>query len=764
MKATLFEQFLDEANFIKAYQHVRGKKARGGVDQVTVDEFGRNLKRNIGRLRKEIEERKYLPQPVQAVTIPKFNERKEMRQLGLPTVADKVVQRALMQVVEPLAEKMFHDTSYAYRPGKGHRKAIRRVEHNLSERKLLWVIHRDIDNFFDTLNHDRLLDLFADLVGHDLGLVELVALWCRSGIVAKNGKWKDVAEGVRQGQVISPLLANLYLHELDDYVEKQGWGWVRYADDYLLQCRQKEEVQSADGLIQEFLESRLSLRLNRDESVITSLEQGFDFLGIHFYGDERRISPKKTGKMKSKLEWLLSSKNRSSMEKLFRELQVTIDGWHQYYGFLGAGQQFNEIEEVLENNLTKLISQRIEEGHWPKEKPPELAITRLSSIGLNGGENGKYLNSLWQRCVPVPAKSVKHEADKKTGRRRREHQRKNVQEGEVFVLTPGHFIGKRGERIVVRCKQNIISEIPASRLKGLTLTDHALSLSTDVINFCARKDIALHLIDGTGKIVAVVQRPDSIRADLVLKQVTLKDDSRGLQLARLFVLGKVKNQLAILKSYGKYEGHRNNGFGEVFEENREELEELVTKIKGVKMNRAPDDFRNSLMGLEGSFASKYWRLMAVILPQEMEFEGRKRKGATDLVNSLLNYGYGILYGHALNAVTRVGLNAMAGFLHSYQSGKPVLTFDLVEEFRAPVVDRTVFSLINRGAQLGQEDNGLLKRETCKKLAKAIMARMGTETVHCGRRMTIQEAVHYQASSVKMYLCDKGKYKPFLSKW
>lgn len=147
----LLEQFLSTSNFLVAYRRIASKKAAGGFDGISVEEFGRRLDQHIAKLQKDIRERRYIPQPATITHIPKFNEENEWRELGLPSVADKVVQAALLQVVEPLAEKVFLDSSYAYRPGKGHYKALRRVEHSLNNRKKTWVIRRDIDNFFDTL-------------------------------------------------------------------------------------------------------------------------------------------------------------------------------------------------------------------------------------------------------------------------------------------------------------------------------------------------------------------------------------------------------------------------------------------------------------------------------------------------------------------------------------------------------------------------------------------------------------------------------------
>ena len=202
----------------------------------------------------------------------------------------------MLQVIEPLAEKIFSDCSYAYRPGKGHYKAIRRIDHSLNNRKRTWAIPRDIDNFFDTLNHQRLIEQFSGLVNGEPVMIELVALWCRMGLVEKNGRWRNVEAGVRQGGVISPLLANLYLHPLDEYAAKQEIDWIRYADDYLILCDSREKAASTDAKIEGFLKDSLGLRLNHSENSPKHIDEGFTFLGVRFCGKERTIAPKKDGK------------------------------------------------------------------------------------------------------------------------------------------------------------------------------------------------------------------------------------------------------------------------------------------------------------------------------------------------------------------------------------------------------------------------------------------------------------------------------------
>lgn len=638
---SLFDSFISEDNFLSAYKRVAAKNAAGGVDGISIETFGKQLTRNIVQLCEQVRTGKYIPHPVQATHIPKFNEKNEWRELGLPAVADKIVQMALLQVVEPIAEKIFLDTSYGYRPGKGHYKAIRRVEHNLTNQHMTWSVRRDVDNFFDTLDHNKLLSAFSDLVRGETVLIELVALWLKMGLVEKSGRWRNVESGVRQGHIISPLLANLYLHPLDSFVSGFNIAWVRYADDYLIQCNSREEAERFDSETILFLRKELSLDVNNEEHPINDIENGFTFLGVSFKGEKRSIAPEKMGKIQRKISWLLSEKNRE---------------------------------------------------------------------------------------------------------------------------TPGHFVGKRSERVIVRKDRQIITEMPALKLTGLTICARGNSISGDVIELCMGKDITVNIVNGLGKIIAFIGPPGGVEGEISMLQSKEHSGELGLYLAKMFILGKVKNQFALLKYYYKYRVNHENGFGEVFRERESDMKNLITNIKNLSAHHTPEFYRQQLMGLEGAFANHYWSHIRKLFQNGIAFEGRVREGARDMVNSSLNYGYGILYGRVANAAIRARLNPMSGFLHSFQTGKPVLVYDLIEEFRSSVVDRSIFTMLRRGEKIAVEEDGMLNQESRKKIARAIIGRLGSEIFWIGRRMTLDDVIKMQAMNIKNHLLRKSVYKPFLAKW
>lgn len=762
-ESSLFAQFIDERNFYAAYQRVRAKNSGGGIDQVSVEQFARQYQSNLHKLRREIMQGLYNPDPVKASFMPKFNDKGEFRQLGLPTVRDKIVQTALLQVVEPLAEKLFLDTSYGYRQHKGHRKAIGRVEDYLFRGKH-WIVRQDIDNFFDSLDHERLLNLFNRLLNNEQPLVNIVALWCRTGIVARSGKWHNVETGVRQGQVISPLLANLYLHDLDVFAESNGWGWVRYADDFLIMVPDEPSALQADKSVRQYLKQELYLELNENAEAVSSLEKGFSFLGVHFHRDERKIAVKKINKMQNQISWLLSSKNTAAPEKILADLEKITTGWLRYYGFFNPVDQFQALEQIIAQKFTQLAHERITHNQWPAHPPTGLYLPCLLPCAGDVVAEGQIrLRKLWPPEETVTVSQTIQKADKQVGKKRRQHLRQQVAEGELFVTSPGHFVGRSGERIVVRRQKTVVAEILGHRLTGLTVGERGIALSTDVIGFCAEKGISVYLTDSFGKITAMVSRPDASNADLVEKQLINQDAPKGLTLARMFITGKVKNQLALLKSFSKYRQRKNNAYRHALLYKQDELEGLIKKIQDLPLT-SPHEFRAALLGLEGAFAAQYWALIAQLIPEHYLFHGREHHGAKDIVNVLLNYGYGILYSHILTAVTKAGLNTTIGFLHASQGKKPVLTFDLIEEFRAPVVDRTILGMLNRREVFGQEPSGALDKEARKKLAANITARLGNEVMHCGQKNTLKDILHAQPLVIRDILNGKGVYKPYRMRW
>ena len=765
----LTHALLKDQTFVNAYKKVAAKGSAGGIDGECIRSFGDNLARNIKLLIRDIREHRYIPQPAAVIHIPKFDKNGSWRELGLPTVSDKVIQNALLSVIEPLAEKLFLDTSYGYRPEKGPQKALRRIEHNLRCSKCCWTAKMDIDNFFDTLDHDLLLSRFSSLVDGEDTLIELVALWCKIGLVDKTGRWRNVMAGVRQGHVISPLLANLYLHPFDQFMRERAVESVRYADDILLQTRTREGAKQAYRDAKNFLAENLKLRINDDVAPIACLEEGFVFLGVNLQGAHRKIDPEKVAKMKRKVAFLLSPKSRVSPEDVLKKLIEATNGWLHYYGFLNPVDDFRNIDAELRRKFVEFLRRWNCACPGRKALSPDLWLPSLET-GNDQVKGRRLLQVCWKDVLDQETYAkldpIKTSTTKKITKQHKIYDRREATKGELIVTTPGLFVAKRGERVLVREKQQIVAEITALHLRALTLGSRGIGLSGDVVRLCTDRDIPVNFVNETGKIYATLVQPGAFRRAEVVSQIADQDGPKGLWLAKMFVSGKVKNQFSLLKYFGKYRNGNegSKGFKHLLKEKDAYLSELVANVSSCSTGGSAAEYRQKLMGLEGAFAAVYWLLVRALLPEKSGFPGRVREGARDRVNNALNYGYGILYSHVLNSIVRARLNPGFGFLHSDQNGKPTLAFDLVEEFRAPTVDRSVFAMINRGETIATGSDGFLDTDSRKRVARSVIDRLSRHVCFRGESFPLGHIIDMQARNISAFLRGEGKYRPFLAKW
>ncbi|RME50009.1 MAG: group II intron reverse transcriptase/maturase, partial [Caldilineae bacterium] len=252
----------------RAYERVARNKGAAGVDHVTVKEFTRRLEWNLERLSESLRLGTYRPQAVKRVWIPKPGSR-ERRPLGIPTVRDRVVQTALRIVLEPIFEQRFAEQSYGFRPGRGCKDALRRVDELLGE-GYRYVVDADLKSYFDTIPHERLLSLVGERVSDGV-VLQLVASFLEQGILDGMSSWTP-EEGTPQGAVISPLLSNIYLDPLDQLMARRGFQMVRYADDFVILCRTRREAERALALVQEWTASA-GLRLHPEKTRIADAQE-----------------------------------------------------------------------------------------------------------------------------------------------------------------------------------------------------------------------------------------------------------------------------------------------------------------------------------------------------------------------------------------------------------------------------------------------------------------------------------------------------------
>lgn len=334
---------------------------------------------------------------------------------------------------------------------------------------------------------------------------------------------------------------------------------------------------------------------------------------------------------------------------------------------------------------------------------------------------------------------------------------------ELLVSDYGSFLGKKSERLVLKVNGEVVEEIPFFKLQHIIVDTSGATVSTDAIQECMQHGIPISFFDRTGHPYATIVSSNLVGTVITRReQLMAYKDDRGVKLAKSFVEGKLKNQASLLKYFAKYrKTNQPELYGEIAGA-AEKIEQLLEELKPVKGENI-DVVRGSILNIEGRAGSIYWDAVKCLLEDKVDFPGRQHRGTTCPVNSMLNYGYGILTKQVETSLLRAGLDVFAGFLHVDRSGKQSLVYDFVEEFRQPVVDRVVLAMINKGYSPKMED-GNLSVETRRELAAKILERMESTTLFRGKKHTIKVIIQMQARFVASFLRGEGAYKPFIAGW
>jgi RNA-directed DNA polymerase len=311
-----------------AWQQVQANKGAAGIDGQSAERFAANEQVYLSELAKELEQGKYQPQAVRRVEIPKAGGK--TRPLGIPTVKDRIVQTAVKRVIEPILEKEFLPTSYGFRPGKGCKDALREVDGCLKE-GYTHVVDADLKGYFDSIPHELLKTRIEEHIS-DGRLLQLLASWLQQDVVRDLERWTPTA-GTPQGAVISPLLANLYLHPLDVKMSELGYRMVRYADDFVILCQTAPQAQAALEEVQAWVEEN-GLTLHPDKTHVGDClveGQGFEFLGYRFEAGQRGVRDKSLKGFKDKVREKTKRTRGDNMRTIIEDLTPMIKGWFGYF-------------------------------------------------------------------------------------------------------------------------------------------------------------------------------------------------------------------------------------------------------------------------------------------------------------------------------------------------------------------------------------------------------------------------------------------------
>ena len=345
---SLIDKVYAKKNLYNSYKLVRANKGAPGIDRVSVEAYGTNLEEEIDKLHHELKTGTYEPQPVLRVEIPKPDGGK--RPLGIPTVRDRVVQQALLNILQPIFEPEFHPSSYGYRPNRSCQQAVAKAERFMNKYGLEHVVDMDLSKCFDRLDHELILASVNRKVS-DGSVLRLIKKFLKAGVM-KDGAYEETDIGSPQGGVISPLLANIYLDYFDQKMKAKGIRIVRYADDILIFAKSNHKARKYLQTATSILEDELKLVVNKDKTHLTSVDKGVAFLGFVIRPKGVvSIHPKRIAAFKDKIRKMTPRNHGMNVEEMARKLNPVLRGWANYYRIANCRSTFAKIMAWIRRRL-----------------------------------------------------------------------------------------------------------------------------------------------------------------------------------------------------------------------------------------------------------------------------------------------------------------------------------------------------------------------------------------------------------------------------
>jgi len=344
---SLYDRMLSEKGLLKAFRKVKSANGAAGSDRQSVADFAVDLGENLSTLAKELREKRYRPLPVLRVEIPKKTG--GTRKLGIPAVRDRVVQQALLDILQPIFEPDFHPSSYGYRPGKSCHHAISKASLFMRKYELRWVVNLDLSKCFDTLKHEIIIQAFRRRIA-DGSILNLLKIFLKSGVM-EDGVFLESVEGSPQGGVISPLIANVYLDAFDKFMMSKGHRIVRYADDILILSRSKSSAMNCLKVAKAFLEKKLLLKVNDEKTEITSTKEGVKYLGVVIYWNYTAIMKDPVKRFKEKVKLITIRNSPVNLSKVIHDLNPLLRGFANYFRIANCSSVFQKLAKWIRRRL-----------------------------------------------------------------------------------------------------------------------------------------------------------------------------------------------------------------------------------------------------------------------------------------------------------------------------------------------------------------------------------------------------------------------------
>ena len=360
-------------NLYTAWRRVRRNKGAHGLDRVTIRMFEADVEMHLREIQRKLMERRYVPTPVLRVYIEKPSDPKKRRPIGIPVVADRIVQQAILQIVDPLFDSEMSDRSFGFRKNRNAHQAIAALIKDAKE-GFRHVVDADVLSFFDQIDHDVAMSCVQERIadGRVLGLIEA---FLKAGI-SEDGVVSAPERGTPQGGVISPWIANLVLDNLDKAIESKGWRHARYADDFVILCRSREEADLALIHTKEVL-GKLKLKLHPEKTSLTDFWAGFEFLGFRFRSNRLGIKPKSIERFKDKVRKLTCRQQGRNVDAVLADLNPVLRGWARYVGVAEAADTLRKLDKWVRMRMRAFrLKRKCHNDNW------RLPNRRLAKWGL----------------------------------------------------------------------------------------------------------------------------------------------------------------------------------------------------------------------------------------------------------------------------------------------------------------------------------------------------------------------------------------------
>lgn len=660
---------------LRAWDRVEANEGGPGVDGVSLDDFELRLDEELQTLQRDLRDHNYRPQPLLRASMPKASGGRRL--LAIPTVRDRVAQSGAALVITPILEPEFEAASFGFRRRRSVPHAVAQVRRYYEE-GYRWVVDADIDSFFDEVGHEQMIARLGKSIP-DPEFLALVRAWLTAPI-RDGARMIERTRGLPQGGPISPVLVNLYLDRFDETLLARGLRLVRFADDFLILCKERPQAEEAlevtEGLLRE-----LQLALDPDKTRVTHFDRGFRYLGRLFLRSLVLPSPNRLQRHEVEVEPRPAKVTRSAAAAPPTEparrsprLQVitpvredTPIGRALTEALQAAGRESLVLPE------SPLSSERRpgrEEQTAPAPASPILAAPPrpVEPIAEVVGR------------PPEPAAAPLEEPASEGGTPR-PYRAVSPFRRTLYIQEQGTILARQGERLVVKKGEDVLLEVPAAKVDQVFVFGRC-AITTPAMTFCLEEQIPVVLLSTRGHYYGLVDSPVGDRISLHRQQFSRAEDlAFCLATAKSIVKGKLSNCRVLLQRHQR----------------RKRIDAVGAAIADIEaiVHRVGDaGTMDEVRGHEGNGAARYFEALGHLLPPEFGFTRRVRRPPTDPVNSLLSLGYTLCFYNLYGLIRGRGLHPYVGHLHAIRDRHPALTSDLIEEFRAPIVDSLVLYLVN----------------------------------------------------------------------